>query len=110
MAIFRKSGALAVAIVDDAGALSGTSVAPLQVGGLSDPVSNAATITPSDTLDLTTPTRGLYIGGAGNVTLDLVDGGTNVLFTALQVGVIHPLRVKRVRLTGTSATGIVGVW
>jgi hypothetical protein len=33
--------------------------------------------------------------------------GTSATFNALQVGVIHPLSVKQVKATGTTATNIV---
>jgi len=59
----------------------------------------------------------LYIGGAGNVHVvmadrSLADGATaatedKTLFTALAVGVVHPIRVKRVLSTSTTASNIV---
>ena len=59
----------------------------------------------------------LYVGGAGNVQVvmadrSLEDGATaqtadKTLFTALAAGVVHPIRVKRVLATGTTATAIV---
>ena len=81
------------------------------------PVGKGVAVTPSDTDDLVNVSRGLYIGGAGNVKVDLFEqdasGGTptrtTVTFTALAVGVIHPLRVSRVYSTLTTATGIVAV-
>jgi hypothetical protein len=36
--------------------------------------------------------------------------GTTVLFTDLVAGVVHPLAVKRVRSTSTTATSIVGIY
>lgn len=77
--------------------------------GSSAPGYGAFAITPNDSADLTRFTDGLYIGGAGNVNVDMISGET-VVFTALAVGVIHPLQVKRVRSTSTTATNIVGVY
>lgn len=74
-----------------------------------DPATRAFAITPNDGADLAVFTRGLYIGVAGDVVVDMVDSGASITFTALAAGVIHPLRVKRVRATGTTATNIVGV-
>lgn len=74
------------------------------------PAASAVAITPSDSVDLETPTRGLYVGAAGNVKVDMVDNGTAIVFTGLAAGVIHPIRCKRVYSTGTSATGLVGVY
>jgi hypothetical protein len=67
-------------------------------------------VTPSDTTDLTTVTRGIYVGVAGNITVDSADGDTTILFTAIAIGMIHALKVKRVRATGTSASGIVAIY
>jgi hypothetical protein len=70
----------------------------------------AAAVTPSDTTDLTTaPTKGLYIGGSGNVKVDMSDG-TTVTFTDLAAGVIHPISCKRVYATDTTATLILAVY
>lgn len=53
-------------------------------------------------------TRGIYIGGGNNLTVDMADGST-VTFTALATGVIHPISVVRVYATGTDATSILGI-
>ena len=50
------------------------------------PVSNADEITPDDGSDLTNSTRALYVGGSGNITVDMVDAGANVTFTAIPAG------------------------
>lgn len=73
------------------------------------PADNAVAITPNDGADLATTTRAFYIGGAGNVAVILARDSASVTLTALAVGVVHPLRVKRVLATGTTATGIVGL-
>lgn len=76
--------------------------------GMESPVAQAAPITPSDSTDLAQLTRALYLGGAGSVRVDLRDG-TTVTFVGMSAG-WHPLRVARVRATGTTATNIVGCW
>ena len=73
-------------------------------------ITSMALVTTSDTIDLPRPTRGLYIGGAGNVNALLVDDSAQVLMTALAVGVIHPLVVRRVFATNTTATLIIACW
>jgi hypothetical protein len=88
-------------------------------GGLPDmvwPIGKGVTITKSDTDDLVNVSRGIYVGGAGDLKVDLYEanpGGTatrtTVTFTALAAGVLHPLRVSRIYSTGTTATGIVAV-
>lgn len=78
--------------------------------GLDSPALHAAAVTPNDSTDLTTTARGLYIGGAGNVTLDTAGGETTVAFVGLTAGSVLPVRVARVRATGTTATNIVAIW
>lgn len=71
---------------------------------------SAAAVTPSNTVDLPGGvTRGLYVGVSGDVNVDMENGET-VLFTALAAGIVHPLRVKRVRVASTDATGIVALY
>lgn len=72
------------------------------------PYWRARALTPSDTANLDSPTRALYVGGAGNASVVLQDGAT-VTLTGLLVGTIYPVRVKRVNLTGTTATNLVGL-
>lgn len=70
----------------------------------------AAAVTPNDSADLPGgPCKGLYIGVAGNVTVDMDNGGSSILFTAAPVGVL-PIVARRVRATGTAATGIVALY
>jgi hypothetical protein len=56
----------------------------------SDPFTDATAITPSDTQDLAYPSRALYIGGSGDVTIVAFDnpsGATPVVtFKAVPVG------------------------
>lgn len=70
----------------------------------------ASSVVPSDSADLSSGmTRGLYIGGSGDVKVDMADGST-VTFVGLAAGVIHPLRVKRIYTSGTTATNIIAVY
>lgn len=69
----------------------------------------AAAVTPADGTDLTNGIcRGLFIGVAGNVNLDV--GGATVLFKGLSAGSILPVRASRVRATSTTATDIVALY
>ena len=65
-------------------------------------------ITPSDTIVFGSTTRGIYVGGLGNVNAVLVNGDT-VLFTAVPVGTILPIQAKQVLATLTSASLLVGM-
>jgi hypothetical protein len=78
--------------------------------GISDPFEHAVALTLSDTVDLATPSRGLYVGVAGAVKVDMVGSGT-VEFADMPVG-FYPLRVKRAYATtsGTAASSLVALW
>ena len=70
---------------------------------------SAAAITPSDSTVLPKQTRGIYVGGAGNVAVTMADGST-ATFNAIAVGVVHLLSVTKVMATGTTATNIVALY
>lgn len=63
-----------------------------------------APITPSDANDLANSGI-LYVGGAGAVKVDLLNGST-VTIAGLTAGTFLPVRVKKVHATGTTATNI----
>lgn len=76
---------------------------------LNSPARSAAAITPSDSTDLTTIPRALYIGVTGDVVVNMADSGSAITFKAVAVG-LFPIRVSRVKSTGTTATNIVAIW
>lgn len=76
--------------------------------GLDSPASKAFAITPNTDNDLAIFTRGIYVGGAGNVIAILVDDTAAVTFTAVPAGSILPIRARRVLATST-ATTMVGM-
>lgn len=78
------------------------------MSNIGDPAVHAAAVVPSDTVDLAAPTRSLYIGATGTLTVKMY-GGETVTFAAVPVG-IFPIQVTRVLTTGTSATTIIALW
>lgn len=52
--------------------------------------------------------RTLYIGGEGDVKVDMADGGT-VTFVALNTGQFLPCAVKKVYQTDTTATNLIAI-
>lgn len=71
---------------------------------------SAVAVTPSDTTVLL-PTRGLYVGVAGNVAVALVDDPEMaVTFVGAAAGVVLPLRVVKVMATNTTASSIVALY
>lgn len=82
--------------------------------GISLLVSNSsyksgAAVTPSNTVDLTNVASALWVGGTGNVKVDMT-GTDGVTFTAVPAGTLLKIQVTRVYLTGTDATNIVALW
>lgn len=73
---------------------------------LLSPASQAAAVTPSDTLALPTASKRLWVGGAGNVTL-ITTGGATVTYTGVPAGTYLKVRANQVKATGTTATNIV---
>ena len=69
---------------------------------------DAAAVTPADDGALRV-TRALYVGGAGNVKVDMALGNT-VTFSNLLAGSILPVQVVRVYSTDTTATNIIALY
>jgi len=78
--------------------------------GLSAPPVSGFAITPRDGSDLAVPTRGIYVGVAGDIKVTFLndDDGTSVTLKSVPVG-FHSLMVKRVWSTGTAATNMIGL-
>ncbi|MCW1934521.1 spike base protein, RCAP_Rcc01079 family [Pararhodobacter zhoushanensis] len=76
------------------------------------PGENLWPITPSDDADLAFVTRGLYVGGDGDLMVIPWNGGElgdPVPIVGVLAGSLLPFRVARVLATGTTATNIVGI-
>lgn len=74
-----------------------------------DPAADAVSISPSDSVDLDYVTRGIWVGGAGDLAVEMLSGAT-VTFAGVPAGTLLPIRVAKVLATGTTATDLVGVW
>lgn len=68
----------------------------------------AAAVTLSDSAILEN-TRALYIGGAGNLKVTMVEGG-DVTFSGLNAGTILPIQVTKAYSTGSTATNIIALY
>lgn len=73
-----------------------------------DSAGSLAAVTPHDTNDIFVngETRWVWVGGAGNVSV-VTHTGQTVAFTGVTAGTLLPIRVRRVRSTGTTATNMV---
>lgn len=77
--------------------------------GLDSPASKAFAVTPDDNTDLALATRAIYTGAGGSIALILVEDSVAVTFASLPAGMILPVRAARIKSTGTTATGIIGL-
>jgi hypothetical protein len=72
--------------------------------GLDSPAVKAFAITPDDNTDLALTTRAVYTGKGGTLVCFLADDSAEVTFTNVPAGQIMPLRLRRVKATGTTAS------
>lgn len=75
-----------------------------------DPSRFAIAITPSDTTNINGGqlTRGIYVGGAGNISAEI--GGNTVVFNSAVAGTVLPVRCTRINSTNTTATNLVALF
>lgn len=76
--------------------------------GLDSPARRAETVTPSDSTELSYISRGLYVGGAGDVVA-VMAGDDTVTFKSVPAGTVLPICIKRVNNTNTTATYMVAL-
>ena len=74
------------------------------------PASSAFAITPHDSNALTNVVRGIYVGGAGDIKVNMAGTGTAVVFTGVPAGTLLPIRATLVYATDTDATSLVGIY
>ncbi len=69
--------------------------------------------TASDTVDFVEPNGdypdALWVGGAGNLTLVLIDGSTLAL-VAVPAGTLVPIQHKRVNAAGLTASNLISLF
>jgi hypothetical protein len=73
------------------------------------PAESCFAVTPSDAADLPRATKALYIGNAGDVSVCAVGDTQAVIFRNVSSGSFLDVRARAVRLTGTTATEILGM-
>ena len=72
-----------------------------------DPAVTVFSITPDDNADLPHVTTALNVATAGTVRITTADGSVENI--SIHPGHAFPIRVRRVWLTGTTATGLRGL-
>ena len=75
---------------------------------LEGPAAHGFAISPNDAVDVTEVTRALYVGTGGVLSLTL-QSGAELVMSGVAAGTLLPLRVRRVKATGTSASDLVGL-
>lgn len=73
------------------------------------PYRTAADIVPDDDDLLESPTRAIYIGGAGDLTVLLARDEDPVTFTNVAAGSILQVLAVKVLATGTTATSLISL-
>lgn len=73
------------------------------------PARKAFAITPSDSAVIEGATRGVWVGGAGNLAVLMVNDSSAITFSGVPAGTLLPIQVQKVMSTNTTATLIVGV-
>lgn len=76
--------------------------------GLESPATHLDPVTPSDSTDLAHTVRGINVATSGFVRVTTKSGDTGTVFVL--EGSVFPLRATRIWATGTTATGIVGLF
>ncbi|MEM9839328.1 MAG: hypothetical protein AAF830_09255 [Pseudomonadota bacterium] len=75
---------------------------------LTSPPSRGTSVTPSDSADLPYTLKAFMVSVAGDVSV-LTTGGDVLTLPACQPGLQYAVLATRLRATGTTASGIVGL-
>jgi hypothetical protein len=70
---------------------------------------NAVTIVPHATNAVSPIPDQIYVGGTGDITCQLMGDTSDVVFKAVPVGTLLPIRAKYIRAVGTTATLMIGL-
>ena len=66
-------------------------------------------ITPHDSTELALTPKAVWVGGAGNLVVRLVDDSADITISGVAAGTLLPIRPKLVKTTST-ATLILGLY
>lgn len=67
-------------------------------------------ITPSDATVLPDGIRGVWVGGAGNLTVILSGDAKEITLAGVPAGTLLPIQISKVMATGTTATAITALY
>lgn len=78
---------------------------------LDDPFDGGFAIAKNDATVLDQPTRGIYVGTAGDLHVMMASSAnTELTFTGLLAGTVYNIRVKKVYATGSTANNLIGLF
>lgn len=78
--------------------------------GIDGSVVNAVAVVPHDVNDLANVSKAIYVGVDGDVKVDLIGIGEEIVFKNLASGIFYPIKATRIYNTDTTATNIVAVY
>jgi len=76
---------------------------------LDNPAASAEAVVPHATNPLSDASRGIYVGGAGNLVVRFINDDNDTTLVGVPAGSILPIRVTHVRATST-ATNLVALF
>lgn len=76
---------------------------------MTQPAVAGEAVSKSDTVNLTNTSRGIYVGGTGDVAAVMMDGSV-LTFSAVPAGTLLPIRCTRVNSTNTTATLMLALY
>lgn len=66
-------------------------------------------ITPNDSTELALTPKAVWVGGAGNLVVRLIDDSADITISGIAAGTLLPIRPKLVKTTST-ATALIGLY
>lgn len=78
--------------------------------GLNAPGEYSFAIAASDTNDLATIPRAIYVGSGGDIKMQLVHDAAPVVWSSVPTGSLLSVRPRRIYATGTSASNLVALY
>lgn len=78
-------------------------------GAVNGPAIGGFAITKSDATVFSQPTKGLWVGSAGDVNVRFLDGTTGII-PSVPAGTLLPVRVDKVLSASTSAGSFFGLY
>lgn len=73
------------------------------------PARGGQAVTTSDSTTYA-PTRAVWVGGAGNLAVVMVDQSAAITLTGVAAGTLLPISVTKIMSTNTTATNITALW